>query len=49
LNPHKLICPKLSSFKSWRNVRRYLKFFGMTRGEQKKVLEFCEWKLIVGR
>lgn len=45
---HKSICPILSKHKSWRNVRRYLKSFGLTRGEQKKVLDFCEWKAIVG-
>lgn len=39
MNPHKSICPKIPT--TWSKARKYLKSFGLTRSEQKKVLDMC--------
>jgi len=39
MNPHPSIAPKIQDKKTWRNARKYLKLFGLTRGEQDKVID----------
>jgi len=41
---YKSICPVLSEYKSWYKIRKFLKNFGLTRGEQNKVIDFCDCK-----
>ncbi len=44
MNPHKSICPILKKYKTYYQIRKFLKSFGMTRGEQNEILDLCEWK-----
>lgn len=42
MNPHPSITPKIPKY--WRSARKYLKQFGLTRGEQNLILAILKIK-----
>jgi hypothetical protein len=44
MNFHPSICKPLEKLTTWAKIRKHLRVLGLTRSEQKKVIDMCQIK-----